>query len=315
MPADPTRSAPSPFQRVLSVVGSPYLLLSFAILCWGGNFVVGRLANLDVPPVALSFWRHLLATVIILPFALPALKRDWPTVRKNLGTAAVWSALFVAGNTLVYFAVLNTTITNAALINAGVPVAAAFFSWLILRDLINRWQALGIALCFLGIAFVVTRSDLGLLLRLELNWGDLFMLLAVLCWALYMVLLKRAHLGVSPLTVLFVLAAGGTLWLVPCYGIEIATGATMAWTGLTAASILYVALFSTIVAWACWNSGTLRIGPNRASAFMSLHPVFGAALGAIFFGEVLRPYHLYGTALVLVGVFLVSRLYRSKAPA
>jgi drug/metabolite transporter (DMT)-like permease len=291
------------------------VLLSFAILCWGGNFVVGRFAHLDVPPVALSFWRHLLATAMILPFVVPALRRDWPILKSHLGTVAVLSALFVAGNTLVYFAVLNTTITNAALINAGVPVAAAFFSWLILRDLINRWQAFGIALCFVGIAVVVTRANLGLLFRLQLSWGDLFMLLAVLCWALYMVLLKRAHMGVSPLTVLFVLAAGGTLWLVPAYGIEMSTGATVVWTGLTAASIVYVALFSTIIAWACWNSGTLRIGPNRASAFMSLHPVFGAALGMIFFGEVLHPYHLYGTALVLIGLFLVSRLYRSKAPA
>ncbi len=316
MSSDPaSRPAPAPVQTILSVLGSPYLLLSFAILCWGGNFVVGRLANLDVPPVALSFWRHLLATLLILPFALPGLRRDGAAIRANFGMVAFLSALFVTGNTVVYFAVLNTTITNAALINAGVPVAAAFFSWLILRDLINRWQALGIALCFLGIAVVVTRSDLGLLLRLQLNWGDLFMLLAVLCWALYMVLLKRAHMGISPLSVLFVLAAGGTLWLVPAYGIEIATGATMAWTSLTALSILYVALFSTIVAWACWNFGTLRIGPNRASAFMSLHPVFGAALGMIFFGEVLHAYHLWGTLLVLAGLFLVSRLYKARAPA
>jgi drug/metabolite transporter (DMT)-like permease len=305
----------NPIRRILAVLGSPYLLLSFAILCWGGNFVVGRFAHLDVPPIALSFWRHVLATLLILPFAAPVLRRDWPTIRAHFGTVAALSALFVAGNTLVYFAVLSTTITNAALINAGVPVAAAFFSWLILRDLINRWQALGIALCFVGIAIVVTRSDLGLLVRLQFDWGDLFMLLAVLCWALYMVLLKRAHMGVSPLTVLFVLAAGGSLWLVPAYGIEMAAGATMEWTGLTAASILYVALFSTIIAWACWNSGTLRIGPNRASAFMSLHPVFGAALGMIFFGEVLHPYHLYGTALVLMGVFLVSRPHRAKMPA
>lgn len=232
------RTEPAALRPMLSILGSPYVLLSFAILCWGGNFVVGRWANLDVPPVALSFWRHLLATLLILPFAVAGLRRDWPTLKKNLGLVAFLSALFVTGNTVVYFAVLNTTITNAALINAGVPVAAAFFSWLILRDLINRWQALGIALCFLGIAVVVTRSDLGLLLRLQLNWGDLFMLLAILCWALYMVMLKRAHMGVSPLTVLFVLAAGGTLWLVPAYGIEIATGALMAWTGLTGLSIL-----------------------------------------------------------------------------
>jgi drug/metabolite transporter (DMT)-like permease len=40
---------------------------------------------------------------------------------------------------------------------------------------------------------------------------------------------------------------------------------------------------------------------------MCLHPVFGAILGMIFFNEVLRSYHIVGTLLVLIGIFLVSR--------
>lgn len=299
----PTRST------VLSGLGSPYVLLSFAILCWGGNFVIGRWANLDAPPIALSFWRHVFACAMVAPFVVPVLKADWPTVRANLGTFALLSALFVTGNTLVYYSVLYTTVINAALINAGVPVMAAVFSWFILRDLLNRWQAVGIALCFFGIAAVVAKADLGVLLALQFGWGDLFMLIAIACWALYMVLLKRASIRVSPWTLLVVLTAGGVLWLIPAYGIETGVDRAMSWTGRSIASLLYVALFSTVIAWACWNSGTLRIGPNRASAFMCLHPVFGPVLGMIFFGEVLHAYHGWGTALVLVGVFMVSRPY------
>ena len=89
----------------------------------------------------------------------------------------------------------------------------------------------------------------------------------------------------------------------------------MEWTGLTLVSLGYVTLFSTIIAWACWNSGTLRIGPNRASAFMCLHPIFGPVLGMIFFGEILRPYHGVGTILVLAGVIMVSRAYATPTPS
>ncbi|MGE0748948.1 MAG: EamA family transporter, partial [Rhodospirillales bacterium] len=53
----------------------------------------------------------------------------------------------------------------------------------------------------------------------------------------------------------------------------------------------------------------------RASSFMSLHPVFGAALGMIFFDEAFRPYHVLGTAVILLGVWLVSRTYRQAATA
>ena len=297
-----------------SALTSAYALCAFAILCWAGNFVVARLANLDVPPIALSFWRHVLAVLMVLPFVLPALRRDWPAIKSHGGTLATLSFLFVLGNTLVYFSVLHTTVINAALINSGVPVIAVFFSWVILRDLINRWQAAGIALSILGIAVVVMRADFTVLTALDFRLGDLYMFLAVVSWALYMVLFKRAGLSLSPWTLLLVLCAGGAVWLVPAYAAEIASGARLRFTPLMAGSLIYVALFSTIIAWACWNRGIVLIGPNRASAFMNLHPVFGSALAIWFLGETLQSFHVYGTLLVLTGVWLVSRNYTAAAP-
>ena len=263
--------------------------------------------------MALSFWRHFFSIAIVVPFVIPILKADWPTMKTRLGSFIAIGALLAAGNTLVYFAVLETTVVNAALINAGVPVAAVFFSWLILRDLINRWQAVGIVLAFGGIITVVTKAQLGILLTLQFGWGDVYMTLAVLCWALYMVLLKRAQVKISGLSLLVVLTVFATLWLIPAYGVELSMGYTMSWTALTWAALGYVSVFSTIVAWICWNRGTLEIGPNRASAFMCLHPIFGSVLGMIFFDEALRPYHAIGTVLVLTGVVMVSRVYGSRA--
>ena len=291
---------------------NPYLITSIGILCWSGNFVVGRWANIDVPPIALSFWRHFFAALMILPFVLPLMKKESPVARGSWRAIAIMGALLAAGNTLVYYAVLHTSVTNAALINAGVPVATVAFSWLVLRDIINRWQAIGILLAFAGIAIVVTRAQIAVLLGLEFGPGDLFMLLAVVCWAMYLVMLKRAPIAISPVSLLFVLTAAGTAWLIPAYGIELVLGLRMEWTLLTLASLGYVTVFSTIVAWACVNYGTFRLGPNRASAFMCLHPVFGAILGAIFFEEVLRGYHWLGSALVLIGVVMVSRAYAAK---
>ena len=287
----------------------PYILLSFSILCWSGNFVVGRFANLDAPPIALSFWRHVIAAFLVAPFLVSTMREDWPAIRHNLTPLAILSALFVAGNTFVYFSILHTTVINAALINAGVPVAAAFFSWIFLRDVINRWQALGILACFTGIATVVSQARIEVLLSLEFEWGDLFMLGAVLCWALYMVLFKRAGITISPWTLLLVLAAGGSVWLLPFLAYEASFVRSMSWSAVTLASLAYVSVLSTIAAWACWNYGTLRLGPNRASAFMCLHPVFGPILGMIFFGEILYPYHGFGAALVLAGIVMVSRNY------
>ena len=199
--------------------------------------MVGRWANIDVPPIALSFWRHLFAAVIIIPFVLPYLKKDLPGMRAGLWSLGTMGVLLAAGNTLVYYAVLHTTVTNAALINAGVPVATIAFSWLLLRDMINRWQAVGILLAFGGIVLVVTRADAGVLMSLEFGLGDLFMLLSIVCWALYLVMLKRAPVAVSPWTLLFALTVSGTLWLIPVYEVELTLGIRMDWTWVTLACL------------------------------------------------------------------------------
>ena len=313
MTTSPVTTGPGP-NRILGLITNPYLLLSLGILCWSGNFVVGRWASLDAPPIALSFWRHLIAVLIVLPFFAQQMKTDWPVVRPRIGIVLIMGALMAGGNTLVYYAILYTTVVNAALINAGVPVAVFAFSWFLLRVGVTRAQVIGILLAFTGIAIGVTRARLDVLLNLELGLGDLFMLLAILCWALYFVLLKRESLAITPGSLLLVVTTASTAWLVPAYGVELSFGITMDWTWRTVACLAYVVLFSTILAWICINYGTLKLGPNQSSAFMCLHPVYGAFLGALFFNEELQSYHWIGTVLVLAGVILVSRILADRYP-
>ena len=292
---------------------NPYFITGFGILIWSGNFVVGRYANVDVPPVSLSFWRHLFAFLMIIPFVYPHLKNDWAKIKSCSKPILIMGFLLATGNSLVYFAILHTTVTNAALINAAVPVATIIFSWLLLKDLINPMQTIGILLAVTGIIIVVIQGNMQILLGLELGLGDLFMLISVICWALYLVMLKRSQLHIHPWTVLFVLTGMGTIWLAPAYILEISLGFQIQWSLLTLISLGYVAIFSTIIGWACVNYGTLHLGPNRASAFMCLHPIFGAILGSIFFSEVFGKHHIIGTIMVLIGVILVSRAYLNQA--
>lgn len=295
------------FHRIRNTDGFAYGLCTFAILCWSGNFIVGRLAYLDVPPVALSFWRHVFAAMLVVPLAFPHIRRDWAELRTGWRSIAVLSGLFVTGNTLVYFVVNMTTVINAALINSGQPVVTVLFSWLILRDLVHRRQSLGILLSLIGILVVLTRADPWVLLALDLRWGDLLMFLAIVAWGLYMVLFKRHGLALSPLTMLFALMAGGSFWLAPFYVFEMTTAAAMRLTPLSLASLGYVTLFSTLMAWACWNSGIQKIGPNRAASFVYLFPVFGPLLAMAFLGETLQFFHFIGTGLIVLGVSLVVR--------
>ena len=67
---------------------NPYLLLTLTALFWAGNMVMGRGIRADVPPIALAFWRWVLALVLVLPFALPHLRTQWPKLRAGWLIAA-----------------------------------------------------------------------------------------------------------------------------------------------------------------------------------------------------------------------------------
>lgn len=52
----------------------PALLLALAALFWAGNFVLGRAVSGRVPPVALAFWRWVVALAVLLPLARKGLR-------------------------------------------------------------------------------------------------------------------------------------------------------------------------------------------------------------------------------------------------
>ena len=72
-------------------------------------------------------------------------------------------------------------------------------------------------------------------------------------------------------------------------------------------AICFIAVFSSAIAHALFVRGVAAIGPNRASVFIHLMPLFGAMLAVVFLGETIAPYHAVGAALVLCGVVLTSR--------
>jgi drug/metabolite transporter (DMT)-like permease len=76
---------------------------------------------------------------------------------------------------------------------------------------------------------------------------------------------------------------------------------------LTISIILILALLVSIASLVMWNLANSVVGPGRAGMFVNLIPVYGTVLAITFLGENLFIYHVIGTALVCVGIFLVLR--------
>jgi drug/metabolite transporter (DMT)-like permease len=296
---------------------NPYLLLTLTVFFWAGNWVLARALAPHIPAFALSFFRWLLACLILAPFALPRLAQDWPAIRRSWKAVVLLGGIGMAAqNTLVYAGLHYTTATNGLLLNPSIPVLIIAMSWLFLREPISAVQLGGVAVSLAGVLAIVSHGSLETLAAFRFNGGDVLVLLSMVAWATYTVALRWAPRGVDPLTLLFALASAGVLWLAPLFAWEFASGERMALTPANLAALAFVALFPSVLGYIFWNHGVERVGATVAGLFVYLLPAFGVALAWLFLGERLFLYHIVGIALILTGIWITSRHARAvKVPA
>jgi len=285
----------------------PYLLLTLTVLFWSGNFVLGRGINDIIPPVSLAFWRWVGAFMVLLPFAIRPLIRDWKTIRDHLAIMAVLAVLSVTFfNTFIYLALQSTPVANTVLVNAMTPVFIVFISWVGFHESIKPIQGIGVAISLSGLLWMLSRGNLTALLSTRFSTGDLWTLAAAMSWALYTVLLRKRPPGLHPVAFLATTMGIGILFLIPPYIWELRTGASFDLSPTTLSSIVYVAVFPSVLSFLFWNWSVAIVGATKAGVFVYLMPVFSIALAYVFLGEVLQAYHLFGIILIFSGIYLTT---------
>jgi drug/metabolite transporter (DMT)-like permease len=295
-------------KRLAHRLANPYLLLTLTALSWSGNMVVGRAIRGDIPPLTLAFWRWAIAFLLVLPLALPHLREQWPLLRKGWKPLVILGLLGVGGyNTFAYLALQHTSATNATLLNSFIPVATIAISWAFLGKHLRRPEAVGVVISLCGALTIVSRGDLAVLAHLNLNLGDVWMLVAVLDWAIYTVLLARRPAGVHPMLMLAATIAVGLLALTPAYAWELAQGRHINVHFGSLAALAYVGILPSFVGYIFYNKGVAEVGPNKASLFIHLMPVFGTLLSFLFLGEIPLWYHYLGIGLIFSGIWLTMK--------
>jgi drug/metabolite transporter (DMT)-like permease len=288
----------------------PYLLLILTTLFWSGNFVLSRGMHTEIPPLALSFWRWSLALLILLPLSWRHLLNQRSVIHTRKSYIIMQGLLGITGfNTLIYLAVQTTTAVNAVLVNSCTPVLIAVCSLLIYREPLRGRQWLGISLSLVGVSLIIAGGNLALLLNLQANRGDLLVLAAALIWALYSTNLKRYPKDLHPLAYQCAIVIVGLIGILPFYLLEIGLGHHLSISQAplaTLATIVYVAVFPSVLAFIFWNRAVREIGANRAGAFIHLMPVFSSILAVLFLGEQIELYHIQGIALVFSGIFMAT---------
>jgi drug/metabolite transporter (DMT)-like permease len=294
---------------------NPYILLTLVPLFWAGNAVIARGVNSLIAPITLAWLRWLVAWLLLLPFAWPHWRADWERVRASWRMLLLLSVLGISAfNTLLYVALQTTQAINASLLLTAGPAVIVVFSswWFHERAQVGQWGSL--LLCFVGVAFVLFRGSWETVAQFEMVQGDLWLVVAILCYAAYSALL-RLKPDLHPLTFLNVtFALGGGLLTPLMLGEWVETGLP-AWSWEAGFAVVYVAIFPSIFAFLFWNRGIELIGASQAGLFINLIPVFAALLAVFFLGESFAWFHGVGMSLIIGGMWLFRRQGRAEAPA
>ncbi len=294
----------APTRPALAFWNNGPLLLALCMLSWAGSVIVGRAAAPFVPPSLFTLLRWGGALLIVFPLARPHLRRDWPALRRRWPVVAGLAFLGVdAYNNLVYRGLHSTTAVNALLLQSVMPLFVLVAVFVIFRDRPTLRQVAAIAISIAGVLAIAAQGSLETLASLQFNPGDVLVIVAMGCYALYSALLRLRPV-VHPLSLLAASFAMGVLLLIPLAGYEYWTGARLDPTPLAIGSIMYAAVFPAFVSYLFYNRGVELIGPARAGQYIHLMPVFGVVLAMLFLGESLHLYHLAGVGLIAAGLWL-----------
>ncbi len=283
-----------------------YILITFCVLFWSINFVIGRYIVDDITPLELAFFRWLFVFVMILPILIIRRKNITQSFKQNFIILTMLAILGITlFNTLLYFALTHTTSTNALIINSTIPILILFMSYFILRQNIYMSQTIGILLSTFGVVFLILKADISNIYTLQFNNGDIVVVISSITWALYSVLVKFRPKDLNDFEYFATIVAIGLVFLLPVYLYQ-------GYTWQQELNIiqnnylvfLYLSIFPSILSYYLWHYGIAKIGATKTAQWTHLMPIFGITIAYIFLHETLQVYHILGAIFIATGIYL-----------
>ena len=283
----------------------PFLLLFIQPVFMASNLIVARGGVEYVPPISLAFWRWTLVFLILIPFTLSSLKKNFKFIKQeykriffigSMGCGVCGAFPFLAGQT--------TTVTNMGIIYSSSPIFIILISSIFFKEKINFLKIVGLISCLVGVFTIIIKGNLSFLINLKFTIGDLWMLASSIGWALYSIYLFYWKTNLKIFDRFTLIAFFGAVSLLPFYLIEetrtVFNSDFFMW-------VSFAAISPGIIAFTLYTIAQKKLGASIAGFTLYIFTVYSAIYGYLFFNEQLEYYHYIGTILVFTGVYIVKR--------
>lgn len=292
---------------------TPLLALKLVMVAalWGGTFIAGRILAQSLPLMTAAFGRFFVASILLVFVAvkmegkLPRLNREQMLLTAVLG----FTGIFLY-NICFFGALARVPAGRTSLFVSLTPIVTAILAGIIYSERLGLRRWMGIVVALLGAIVVITRGDLlgGIAdISQSLGLGELMMLGAVLSWATYTLISRKALETLSPIAA----TTYGTLWGFVFLSIgAIGEFREIDWMLLdwrVWTSVFYLGAFGTVLAFIWYYQGIQMVGPSRTAIFTNLVPAFGVLFSAVLLGEPILISMVVGGLIAALGVSLVNK--------
>jgi len=290
-----------------------FSLLFIQPIFMASNLIVARGGVEYVPPISLAFWRWTIVVILLLPFTYSLLVKNSKIIKKEfkklfflgaMGCGVCGAFPFLAGET--------TTVTNMGIIYTSSPIFIILISAIFFNEKINFTKIIGLVSCLIGVFTIIIKGDLDLLLNLNFTIGDLWMLAAAIGWALYSIYLFYWKSELPIFQRFTLVAFFGAVSLFPFYLIEEIVVERTIFNSEFFLWVLFAAISPGIIAFTLYTMAQKSLGASLTGFTLYIFTIYAAIYGFILFDEQLEIYHLFGTILVFIGVYLAKKKYEIK---
>lgn len=284
-----------------------YVYLALAASIWGGMYVVSKYVLRYIPPLSLVWIRYLVAIIVLFGLlAILRVKRGKKLTLKRRDWLLVIAIGFVGYFISIICQFVGTSLADAhtgSLITSATPAFVAIFAKCILKEKMTGKKILSLVVATVGVLITIgIPSGHG-----SYFWGDLFLVLAALTWALLTVFVKlSADRNMDTLIVTAYAMLIAWVLTTPFMSADLYAGAIHWQGGLVIWGILYLGIVSTAGAFFLWNKGFEMVDASVGSLFLFFQPVFGSLFGWILLGEQVTLRFFLGSLFIMAGIFIAA---------
>ncbi|MBU2851081.1 DMT family transporter [Acidithiobacillus ferrivorans] len=284
-----------------------YIYSLLAVALWSANFVIANVVSSEITPIELSFYRWLISFMVLLPFMRSALNSA-KTIVKDRTIFLSFIAASLLGistfNTLIYMAGRYTSSINMSLIAVMSPAFITIINRIFLGRPVRGITWFGVLLATVGCVVLITKGNLTILTGLQVSLGDILMLFAAISFSVYAVV-QRIPKGMSHIEYLFLMIFAGLVALFPFYLTDMFIGNNFHVNLTTLSYILYLGIFSSLIAFYLWNRSIGIIGSMQTGVAYYLLPLFVFLIDYIAFRTELNNLIVSSFLLIFGGVIIM----------